>query len=122
MPPVTDEVHATAEGWFSAWERGDISYLTGWSAVPFLANGQIAAKSPDLLRGMYKQMLAEGGARKSGIIEVLTPGGIRSRTGGLPPGGQEGGMLFAVGEVGHERFVLLLRSSSVGWRVAGLVR
>jgi TonB family protein len=122
VPTVTEAVHDTAEGWFAAWGRGDVSWLAGWSAVPFLANGQIAAKTPDALRDMYKQMLSEVQKRKVRKVEVLTPGGMRAKAGSLPPGGQDSGMLFAVAEAGGERFVLLLRKADQGWRVAGLAR
>ena len=38
---------------------------------------------------MYKQMIAETAKRSlAGEVEVLTPGGIRGKSGGLPPGGQ----------------------------------
>ena len=122
VPSVTDEVKTTAEGWIAAWARGDVAWLAGWSATPFVANGQISAKTPEALRAMYKQMLGEVTDRKGGPVEILTPGGMRAKTGGLPPGGQESGMLFAAMDVGGERFVLLLRLSDHGWRVAGLVR
>jgi TonB family protein len=122
VPDITSEVQTAAEGWFAAWTRGDVSWLAGWSAVPFQAGGHVAARTPDALKNMYKQMLAEVDKRKCGPIEILTPGGVRAKTGGLPPGGEEGGMLFAVAESGGERFVLLLRKSDQGWRVAGLVR
>ncbi len=122
VPTVTSEVQSAAEGWFAAWARGDVAWLAGWSAVPFLAGGHVSAKTSDALRAMYKQMLAEGGDRKLGKVEIFTPGGIRAKTGGLPPGGAESDMLFAMGEAGGEHFVLLLKKSDQGWRVAGLVR
>ena len=122
VPTVTEEVHSAAEGWFSAWGRGDVSWLAGWSAVPFIANGQVVAKTPDTLKGMYKQMIAEVQKRKVGKVELFTPAGMRGKAGSLPPGGQETGMLYAVSDVGGERFVLLLRKADQGWRVAGLAR
>ena len=88
-----------------------------------VAMGESAAKSDNpAISAFGKQMIAEATNRKAGAVEVLTPGGLRARIGGLPPGGQESEMLFAVGEAGGEQFTLLLRKSDHGWRVAGLVR
>jgi TonB family protein len=123
VPEVTEEVRAAAEGWFAAYARGDAAWLAGWSATPFTAAGEVVAKDAPALKSMYKQLLAE--APKSRLIssmEVLTPAGVRGRLGGLPPGGESDNMLFAVGKAGGEEFVLLLKKSSRGWRVAGIAR
>jgi hypothetical protein len=72
---------------------------------------------------MYRQLLAEApAARAPGPLEMLTPAGIRGKLGGLPPGGEESGMLYAVGRAGHEEFILLLKKASTGWRVCGIDR
>jgi len=122
VPEVTEDVRAAAEGWFAAYQRGDASWLAGWSATPFVANGQVTARDAAALKSMYKQLLAEAGSRTVGKTEVLTPAGIRGRLHGLPPGGEEHDMLFAVGKAGPDEFILLLKQSNRGWRVAGLAR
>jgi TonB family protein len=123
-PVVTDEARAAAEGWFAAYQRGDAAWLAGWSAAPMTAAGEIVAKDGAAVKAMYKQLMAEAPAKRAlaGKIEVLTPAGIRGKLGGLPPGGEEKGMLFAVGNAGGEEFILLLKVSSQGWRVCGIDR
>ncbi|HZS38254.1 MAG TPA: TonB family protein [Polyangia bacterium] len=123
VPEVTPEVHAAAEGWLAAYARGDARWLAGWSATPFTAAGETVAKDADALKAMYKQLLAEAPAqRKVESLDVLTPAGIRGRLGGLPPGGEDSDMLFAVGKAGGEEFILLLKKSDQGWRVCGIDR
>jgi hypothetical protein len=123
VPEVTPEAKSAAESWFDAYTRGDAGWLAGWSAAPFTAGGEVVAKDGPAVKALYKQLLAEAPqARAHGAIEVLTPAGIRGRLGGLPPGGEESGMLFAVGKAGGEEFILLLKKSSQGWRVCGLDR
>lgn len=123
VPEVTPEVRAAAEGWFAAYVRGDAAWLAGWSATPFVAAGEIVAEDAAKLKAMYRQLLAEAPqSRRLERFEVLTPAGIRGRLGGLPPGGEDTGMLFAVGKVASEEFILLLKKSNRGWRVAGLAR
>ena len=75
------------------------------------------------MKSMYKQLMAEApSSRVVSGVEVLTPAGIRGKLGGLPPGGEEKGMLYAVGKAGGEEFILLLKMSSQGWRVCGIDR
>jgi hypothetical protein len=123
VPEVTSEVRAAAEGWFAAYTRGDASWLAGWSATPFTAAGETIARDAPALKAMYRQLLGEAPAKRALTgLEVLTPAGIRGRLGGLPPGGEQSDMLFAVGKVGGDEFILLLKKSSQGWRVCGLDR
>ncbi|MDB4968362.1 MAG: hypothetical protein JWN44_4051 [Myxococcales bacterium] len=123
VPEVTTEVRDAAAGWFAAYSRGDASWLAGWSATPFTAAGETIARDAATLKTMYKQLLAEAPPKRAlGALDVLTPAGIRGRLGGLPPGGEPSDMLFAIGKVGGDEFILLLKKSSQGWRVCGLDR
>jgi TonB family protein len=123
VPEVTAEVRSAAEGWFAAYARGDANWLAGWSALPFQAAGEIVARDSTKLKAVYKQLVAEApSARALTGFDVLTPAGIRGRLGGLPPGGEESEMLFAVGKAGGEEFILLMKKSSSGWRVCGIDR
>lgn len=124
VPEVTPEVRATAEGWFAAYTRGSVSWLAGWSATPFTAAGEVVARDADKLKAFYNQLLAEAPTTPalSALSEVLTAAGIRDKLGGLPPGGEELTMLYAVGTAGAEEFVLLLKNSDTGWRVCGVNR
>jgi TonB family protein len=122
-PQVTEKAREAAEGWFAAYQRGDAAWLAGWSAAPMTAAGEVVAKDGAAVKALYKQLLAEAPAtRTHGEITVLTPAGIRGKLGGLPPGGEENGMLFAVGKAGTEEFILLMKMSSQGWRVCGIDR
>jgi TonB family protein len=123
VPEVTQEARDAAQGWFAAYSRGSVSWLAGWSATPFTAAGEVIARDGEKLKAMYKQLVAE--APKSRTLtgfDVLTPAGIRGKLGGLPPGGEDTNMLYAVGRVGSEEFILLLKKSNQGWRVCGVDR
>ena len=123
-PTVTEEAVRAAEGWFAAYQRGDAAWLAGWSAAPLTAAGEVVAKDGAAVKAMYKQLMGEAPSKRpiDGKVEVLTPAGIRGRLGGLPPGGEEKGMLYAVGKAGGEEFILLLKVSNQGWRVCGIDR
>ena len=123
VPEVTTEVRSAAQGWFAAYVRGDARWLAGWSATPFTAAGEVVAPDAAKLKAMYRQLLAEAPAHRAlQDFQVLTPAGIRGRLGGLPPGGEESHMLYAVGKAGGEEFILLLKKSNQGWRVCGIDR
>jgi hypothetical protein len=121
---VPDGAKDAAQAWFAAYVRGDAGWLAGWSATPFSAAGQEAARDGASLKKLYAALLKEApGDRRLDSFEVFTPGGIRAKLGGLPPGGEgDGSMMFAVGSIKGEHFVLLLKKSDQGWRVCGLDR
>jgi TonB family protein len=123
VPVVTAEARSAAEGWFAAYARGDVGWMAGWSATPFVAGGHVVARDGAKLKSIFKQLLAESPSTRGAVekFEVLTPAGLRGKLGGLPPGGEDD-MLFATGRVGGEELVLFLKRSSTGWRVAGLAR
>jgi TonB family protein len=123
VPVVTAEARSAAEGWFAAYARGDVGWMAGWSATPFVAGGHVVARDSAKLKSVFKQLLAEASSGKGTVekFEVLTPAGLRGKLGGLPPGGDDE-MLFATGRVGGDEFVLFLKRSTTGWRVAGLAR
>jgi TonB family protein len=123
VPVVTAEARSAAEGWFAAYARGDVGWMAGWSATPFVAGGHVVARDAAKLKSIFKQLLAESPSTRGAVekFEVLTPAGLRGKLGGLPPGGEDD-MLFATGRVGGEELVLFLKRSSTGWRVAGLAR
>ncbi|HEX9101392.1 MAG TPA: TonB C-terminal domain-containing protein, partial [Polyangia bacterium] len=56
VPEVTSEVRDAAQGWFSAYDRGDANWLAGWSATPFTAAGEVVARDATALKAMYKQL------------------------------------------------------------------
>jgi TonB family protein len=127
VPEVTEEATKAAEGWFAAWARGSVDeaekWLVGWSAVPFQANGHVVARDGAALHKIYKQLFDEvAPGTKLAAPKLLTPAGIRGRLGGLPPGGRDSGMIYAVGKLGSDEVILLLTQSSKGWRVSGMAR
>ncbi len=113
-----------AQGWLGAYQRGDVRWLAGWSATPFLAAGQVAANDGAALKRLYTELVAESPTdRKATFVQLLSAGGIRALVGGLPPGGEgDGSMFFAVTTVHGEQWVLLVKQSDHGWRVAGFAR
>jgi outer membrane biosynthesis protein TonB len=120
---IPEAAREAAQGWFAAYGRGDVGWLAGWSAVPFVAGGHVAAKDGVAIKKIYAELVGEAeGNRRVENVEVYTAAGIRGRLGSLPPGGESQGMYFAVGRVGSEDWVLLLKKSSQGWRVAGMTR
>jgi TonB family protein len=129
VPEVTEEARTAAKEWFNAYRTGNVKWLAGWSALPFTAGGEIVARDADKLKKIYQQLVSEApSARPLAGFEVLTPAGIRGKLGGLPPGGEESNMLFAVGKAGSEEFILLLKQSDQSsanggrWRVCGVDR
>jgi TonB family protein len=122
-PEVTAEARQTVDGWFKAYVRGDNAWLAGWSAVPFMAAGEVVARDAAALHAMYKQLLAEApGSRVINSVTVMTAADIQKKMGMMPPGGEADAMLFAIGKAGNDSFILLLKKSSQGWRVAGIDR
>jgi TonB family protein len=120
---VTSEAHAAAEGWFAAFTRGDAAWLAGWSATPFTAAGEVIARDAPTLKKMYRDLLSEtNGSRSVTGLKLMTAAGVRGELGGLPPGGEPSEMLYAIGKVGRDDFILLLKKSNQGWRVCGLDR
>jgi TonB family protein len=121
---VPDGAKDAAQGWFAAYVRGDAGWLAGWSATPLSAAGEVAAKDSVALKKLYGDLLREAPAdRHLSGFDVYTAGGVRAKLGGLPPGGEgDGSMMFAVGELKGEHFVLLLKKSDQGWRVCGIDR
>src|SRR5207249_4720970 len=61
--PVTvpDAAKAAAEGWFAAYVRGDVGWMAGWSAAPFTAGGQVAAKDGTDVKRVYQELIKEAG-------------------------------------------------------------
>jgi TonB family protein len=119
-----DPIRQAAVGWFAAYERRDPAWLAGWSATPFMTNGNVVARDGATLKELYRQMAAAAPLERGAVssVEILTPAGIRGKLGGLPPGGEPSEMLFAVGKAGGDEFILLLKKSSQGWRVCGVDR
>jgi TonB family protein len=117
------EERMAAEGWFAAYVRRDPAWLAGWSATPFVAEGEVIARDGATLKKFYAEMVAAKPTGDNTLAEMklLTPAEIRGATGRLPTGGDQD-MLFATGRVGGETFTLLLKKSSKGWRVCGLNR
>jgi len=109
------------QGWFAAYVRGAGAWLAGWSATPFLADGQVIARDGATLETFYAEMAKPIADNTIAEMKLLTPAEMRSATGKLPTGG-ESDMLFATGRVGGKAITLLLRKSSQGWRVCGLDR
>jgi TonB family protein len=122
VPTVTEEARNAAEGWFAGFAGGRVKHMAGWSATPFSAGGEVVARDGAKLVAIYEQLVGEMSSRKASKFEVLTPAGIRAKLGGLPPGGEDTGMLYAVGKIGGDEFILLLKKSNQGWRVCGLDR
>ncbi|HWE27114.1 MAG TPA: TonB family protein, partial [Polyangia bacterium] len=122
-PEVNAEARQTVDGWFRAYMRGDNAWLAGWSALPFMAAGEVVARDAPALHAMYKQLLAEApGKRVVDSVVVLTAADVQKKMGMMPPGGEADTMLFAIGKSGSDSFILLLKKSSQGWRVAGIDR
>jgi TonB family protein len=112
-----------AEGWFAAYVRGDAAWLAGWSATPFLGDGEVIARDVGTLKKFYTELVAAKPIADNAFAELklLTPAAMRSAAGQLPPGGDPD-MLFATGLVSRKSITLLLKKSNQGWRVCGMDR
>ena len=94
------------------------------SALPFKSNQGVAARSAGELGRIFRDLVAEAPPKRaSRALQVYTAAGARRVLGGIPSGFEESaGLLFAVGHVGGDTFVLVLRQQTSGWRAVGLVR
>jgi TonB family protein len=115
------EAREVSEAWFMSYVRGDAPWLAGWSATPFIAEGEVIARDAATLKAFYATMVA---AKPSGEdaftdLKVLTPAEMRSAAGMLPDGGAAD-MLFATAHVASGAITLFLKKSSQGWRVCGI--
>jgi TonB family protein len=114
---------AVAEDWLAALARGDVKRMLSHAAFPFRSTSGVAAKNANELRALLEGLAEESSnARHVRALQVYSPAGVRGVLGSLPPGFDEGGMLFAVADIGGEGFVAVLAPRNGGWRVVGLVR
>jgi TonB family protein len=125
-PPAaraTDPAARTvAERWFKALGKGDISALTGMSAVPFKTSGKDVTKR-DVLAAMLKDLMREDVGTLS--VQVFSTAGLRAAIGKLPPNVDDGtgGQLYALASGGHnDMLILILAQRGGAWKPVGLVR
>lgn len=118
---VPDDARTVAERWLSGYQKADVRWLAGSSALPFTAGGKTVAEDGPGLRSFYEEMLAEG-TPKQDRVRYYTADQIKKRKGGLPRGGDEDDMAFAWVELGGEDLILILQPASKGWRVVGIDR
>ena len=118
---VSDDARAVGERWLSGFQKADVKWLTGSSAVPFTAGGKTVAEDGPALRAFYQDMLDEGTPKHQKVL-YLNPAQIKKRLGHLPRGGDDDEMVFAVVEQAGDDLVLILQSTERGWRVVGIDR
>ena len=94
------------------------------AALPFRSTQGVAARSAGELTRVFRELLAEAPPkRKARALQIYTAAGARRILGGIPAGFEDSaGLLFAVGHVGGDTFVLVLRQQPGGWRAIGLIR
>jgi TonB family protein len=114
-----------ADEWFNALEHADVAGMLKLVAFPFHSQQGVAARGPRELELLLKDLLKEVPPdSKTQALQVYSAGGLRGTLGGLPPGFNEGtGLLFAVGHLAGDTFILVLSPQKKGgWRATGLVR
>jgi hypothetical protein len=118
------EAQAVADDWFQSFVRGDVRGMVGHASFPFQTRGGVAARSARELTSMLRDLASESGkTTKLGGVNLQTAAGIRGILGGIPPSfGDGNGLLFAVGRVGGDTFVLVLGRQKGQWRTTGLIR
>ncbi len=113
-----------AEQWFDAYAKGDVSRMVRQAGLPFRSNQGVAARSAGEIGKIFRELVAEAPPKRAArALQIYTAAGARRILGGIPTGFEDSaGLLFAVGHVGGDTFVLILRQHTGGWRATGLVR
>jgi TonB family protein len=117
------EAKAVAQRWFDGFSRGDIKRMLGEVRLPFRSSGGVAAQSSTQLKNLFLSLIDETASRQLASVEMHSPAGARAALGGVPSGFETPEpLLFAVGNVGGEAFVLVLGRREGHWKAVGLVR
>jgi hypothetical protein len=113
-----------AEQWFDAYVKGDIGRMVRMAVYPFKSIQGVAARGPGELGKVFRELVAEAPpGRRARALQIYSAAGARRVLGGIPPGFEDlTGLLFAVGHVGGDSFVLVLSQQSNQWRAIGLIR
>jgi TonB family protein len=122
--PDDPAARSAAERWFEAYVRGDVNALVRESVFPFKSREGVAARSASELGALVRDLLSEAPAQRrlDGLV-LQAAAGVRGMLGGLPDGFGDGqGLLFAIGRVHGDTFVLVLSRQTGGWKAGGLVR
>ena len=127
--PRADDADArrTAEAWFGALARGDVSAMAGVASFPFRSTGGVAASNHEQLTAMLTSLVEESSRRRGDSVQIYTSAALRGVLGKLPPGLTDGtGTLFAVSPLSKSETLILVLSPQEkpggGWSVSGLIR
>lgn len=118
VPTAAREV---AERWLSAFQKGDVGWLSGVSGLPFTAGGKQVADDGAALRAFYRELLSEESGKSQGL-RMYTATQIRTRLGRMPAGADEPDMAFAYIDLRGDDILLLLAPTDRGWSIVGLNR
>ena len=101
---------ALADDWFRAFVRRDVKRMVENAMFPFKSRGGVAARSAGELSSMLQDLATETSrSARLGAVNVHSAAGARSILGGIPGSfGDGGGLLFAVGRIDSDTFVLVL--------------
>jgi hypothetical protein len=105
--------------------EGDVDRMVRQAALPFRSTQGVAARSPGQLSRIFRELLSEAPAKRAArALQVYTAAGARRILAGIPAGFEDSAaLLFAVGHVGGDTFVLVLKQQqTAGWRAVGLIR
>jgi TonB family protein len=122
------EAGSVAGQWLGALSSGDVDRMVALSAVPFKANGKVAAKKKAGLKKAFAGLAAEvkAGRRRRATAPPLvlkTASGLRRYLGIMPKGvPSSAANLYAVTRIGRDRVILVLTSQGNTYRVTGLQR
>jgi TonB family protein len=118
------QAQGVADDWFQSFVRGDVKGMVQHASFPFKTRGGVAARSARELTSMLRDLASENGqSSRLGGVNLQSAAGIRGILGGIPAVfGDGNGLLFAVGRVGSETFVLVLSRQSSHWKATGLIR
>ena len=118
------EAQAVADDWFQSFVRGDVRGMVHHASFPFKTRGGVAARSARELTAMLRDLASENGkTTRLGGVNLQSAAGIRSILGGIPPSFGDGtGLLFAIGRVGSDTFVLVLARQQRDWKATGMIR
>jgi TonB family protein len=114
---VTDKQALFAANlWVSAFATAEVDKLVKLSAVPFYANGKVAAQTTGDLKDMFGGLVVESGPMKD--WKLLSPAEYTAAGGALP----EGNVVLQVRTTKESFAVVLTRTKSGEYRATQLAR
>lgn len=121
--PDDPAVQHAANLWLTAFVAGKTDKMAKLSSAPFRSGETIVARTTAEISGIYKSVISESPSRRIRDWKLLSAAGYRRHFGALPSGiDARGSEVYLVIRLKSDRFTLVLRKGTKGYRVGGLFR